>query len=145
MNDVKKGNFYQATRLTKNQISLPINITHNFATIIATLSLESKHYKSSVYHFLEAIGTIGGIYELLFQGILIMYISIRKSLYFYSFLAELNKFAAHRYQNKDHRTNDDNHQYMNNRVSRGDQQRPKAVMFRKFLNEDGEAKTEDNK
>ena len=142
---MKKGNFYQVTRQIKNLISRPTYIRYQFATISVTLDLESKHYKSSVYHFLEAIGTIGGIYELLFQGILIMYISIRKSLYFYSFLAELNKFAAHRYQNKDHRTNDDNHQCMHNRVSRGDQQRPKAVEHSKLLNKDSEAKTEDIK
>ena len=75
-----------------------------------------------------------------------MYISIRKSLYFYSFLAELNKFAPYGCQNQDHKENDDGHsQYNNNRVSRRNERRLKTVEHNKLLNRDGEAKSKENK
>ena len=150
--DVKKGNFYQISKQTSNSISLIDTSIRNLASISATLDLESKHYKSSVYHFIEAIGTIGGIYELLFQAILVMYFSIRKNLYFYSFLAELNKLSLYGYQNRDHWTNDNAyHQSLHSRVSRedrasrGDVKRSTVVEHNKLLSSHDEAKVEENK
>ena len=150
---MKKGNFYQISKQTSNSISLlDTPNSRNFASISATLDLESKHYKSSVYHFIEAIGTIGGIYELLFQAILVMYFSIRKNLYFYSFLAEFNKLSLYGYQNRDLRTNNDaHHQSLQSRVSRKDRpsrvdvKKSTVVEHSKLLSNHDEAKIEENK
>ena len=144
--DVKKGNFYQISRQTSNSISRSNSSDRSLASIIATLDLESKHYKSSVYHFAEAVGTIGGIYELLFEGILIIYFSIRKNLYFYSFLSMLNKLSIYGYQNRDLRTNNNhNNQSMHERVSRRDEKRPRTVENSKLLSNHDESKTEECK
>ena len=107
------------------------------ASIVVNLDPETKHHKITVYHLLEAIGTIGGLFELLFGGILILYLIIRKNLYYFSFLTEFNKFKRYGYGVKIDQTH---HKTTNHNASRRETKEQKIVESKKLLNNHDESK-----
>ena len=88
----KKGNFYEISDIRKDSVS---KYSYDFGGAISitslTLDTESKHYESKVNHFMDAIGTIGGIFEILLMMISLVYSKIRKNLYYQSIINELNR------------------------------------------------------
>ena len=100
--DVKKGNFYQISGFKQERITRLDNDQDNFmSAIILNLDTESKHFESNVYQIMDSIGTIGGIFELLLGVLLILYGKIRKSLYYYSIIGELNSMKKYHNDHKD--------------------------------------------
>ena len=88
-----------------------------------TLDSESKNYECSVYHFFDAFGTIGGIFELLFGAILMLYNPIRKNMYYYSHIAEIHKSNRYNWEIETERKAEDNHhQNMQRNVFKRDPQ-----------------------
>ena len=59
------------------------------------LLIEGKHYEGSVYHIINAVGTVGGIFELVSNGIMILYFLIHKDLYMHSILNSLSKIRKY--------------------------------------------------
>ena len=88
----KKGNFYEISDIRKDSVT---KYSYDFDGAISvaslTLDTESKHYESKVNHFMDAIGTIGGIFEILLMMITLLYSKIRKNLYYQSIINELNR------------------------------------------------------
>ena len=113
----------------------------SMASIVVKLDLETKDHKITVYHLLEAIGTIGGLFELLFGGILAIYISIRKNLYYFSFLTELNKFTRHDYGGKvDTKIDQTHHKTIGHNLSWRETKDLRIVENKKLLNNHDESK-----
>ena len=56
-----------------------------------TLDSEIKNYKARVYGIIDAIGTLGGAFEIIFWIIMLFYGSIRKNLYLYSVVNSLSQ------------------------------------------------------
>ena len=111
------------------------------ASVVLRLDLETKDHKITVYHLLEGIGTIGGLFELLFGGILAIYISIRKNLYYFSFLTEFNKFKRIDYGTKiDSKINQTHHKTTDHNASRGKTKDLRTVENKKLLNNHDESK-----
>ena len=97
--DVKEGNFYEISNFRKDSVT---KLSHSNDTSLSfvyfNLDTESKHYSSRVYNIMDSIGIIGGIFEILLSGILIIYTKIRHNLYFHSIISKCNKV---RQQEKD--------------------------------------------
>ena len=60
---------------------------------------------------MDSIGTIGGIFELIFGVLLMVYAKIRKSLYYHSIISELH--AVNKDQNDDKKSSKVSHQLNN--------------------------------
>ena len=58
--------------------------------IVLSLDTESKHFESTVNQIMDSIGEIGGIFELMFGVLTMIYGKIRKSLYYHSIIDELH-------------------------------------------------------
>ena len=70
--------------------------TTDFLQFIITLDAEVKDYKSRVYGFIDAIGTLGGAFEIISWIVLLLYGSIRKNLYYFSTLNSLTNENPHK-------------------------------------------------
>ena len=96
--NIKQGNYYEATQQTTNIVSDSIifasNDTDNvnIGVISILLDSESKRHESDVNHLLDVIGTIGGSFELIHYIILTIYITLRKNLYFYAIIKNIRDF-----------------------------------------------------
>ena len=111
---------------------------------MVNLDPETKHYKVSVYHLLEGVGTIGGLFELLFGGILTLYLPIRKHLYFFSFLSQFYKFKKYGYVNQTGREIDTIYsRSMHSNMVRRDAQNQRVDEDNKLLYNHDEAKAKE--
>ena len=70
------------------------------------LRLDSKvrHYKSITYGIIDAIGTLGGVFEILLWVLMLFYGSIRENMYLFSVINTLTQFN----QNEDEKSEPDN-------------------------------------
>ena len=53
------------------------------------LDSKVKHYKSITYGVIDAIGTLGGVFEILFWALMLFYASIRENMYLFSVINTL--------------------------------------------------------
>ena len=70
LTNIKKGNFYQISKQSKDSIT-KLDDSTAISLITINLDPESKHFESSVLHLMDAVGTIGGILELILTAMLI--------------------------------------------------------------------------
>ena len=81
LSNIKKGNLYQVGGTANNVIGENDNST--FFTSNFRLSSNSQIYKSQVYQFLDALGTIGGVFELSFGVLFLLYSIVSRKLYYF--------------------------------------------------------------
>ena len=68
------------------------------------LDSKVKHFNSRIYGILDAVGTLGGIFEILLWSLMLIYGSIRKNMYLFSVINRLIRIT----QNEDFKPiNDD--------------------------------------
>ena len=96
----KKGNYYEVTRDVTNKFKSIPTEGSIFGEFTIMLDSDSIEYESNVNHILDVIGTIGGSFELVHYSILIIYITLRKNLYFYTMLKRIYDFKMS--QNNSH-------------------------------------------
>ena len=53
------------------------------------LDAKLKHYKSITYGIIDGIGTLGGVFEILFWFLMLFYGSIRENMYLFSVINSL--------------------------------------------------------
>ena len=51
----------------------------------------AKHYVSSTYGIIDAIGTLGGVFEILYWFMMLFYSSLRENMYSFSVINSLNQ------------------------------------------------------
>ena len=90
--NVKKGNYYEATRQVTNVVSRYPSQEYPFWSVFIVLDSDSIHLEGKVNHILDVIGTIGGSFELIHYVIFLFYISLRNNLYFHTILKKINQF-----------------------------------------------------
>ena len=63
----------------KNSYSSELEANNREKFLYLTLMLDSgiKHYSSKVYGIIDAIGTLGGVFEIIFWAIMLFYSNIR--------------------------------------------------------------------
>ena len=88
----KTGKFYTVSREKIFAIEHK-NTTHK-VLLNFDLRLDSKvkHYKSITYGIIDAIGTLGGVFEILFWVLMLLYGSIRENMYLFSVINTLTQF-----------------------------------------------------
>ena len=91
---------------------------------------EGKHYEGSVYHIIDVIGTVGGIFELVSNAIMIVYLFIHKDLYMHSILTTLSKT---RKQNAISSLQENKSSNMNRRIIENDLQEWKTSENKQLL------------
>ena len=94
LDDVQKGNLYQVAGTTQSTTKQGKNGTAFFESIFR-LGSESKIYKARTYKFLDALGTIGGVYELTFCVLSLIFSCISRKLYFYHMVNNLKIDESH--------------------------------------------------
>ena len=118
--DYDKGNLYQVGGTTQSTVQ------HQnygiFFTCYFRLGSESKMYKSRVFKFLDALGTIGGVYELSFGILSIIFAIFNRKLYFYHMVNQLKGFESRHKRKLDEVTENTQNQNSQN-VNRTQQHR----------------------
>ena len=92
-----------------NSYSTRTFIYNDFVDILyldILLDTEMKEYKSKVYGILDAIGTLGGAFEIISWIVLLLYGSIRKHIYLFS---AVNSLAYNTFQNDEQSINEEHH------------------------------------
>ena len=89
LEDISKGNLYQVAGSTHKIARSHNDHTFFYGTIM--ISPESKIYKSQTYKLLDAIGTIGGVYELAFGVLYFIYSFFSTKIYFYHMVSSLKR------------------------------------------------------
>ena len=88
----KTGNFYQiskdVTHTSKNNIESQDTL---LANLQVQLDPQVTHYKSTTYGIIDAIGTLGGTFEILFWLLMLLYSSTRDNVYLFSVINSLIK------------------------------------------------------
>ena len=69
--------------------SYAYNSSIDFFQLSILLDTEMKNYKARVYGIIDAIGTLGGAFEIISWIVLLLYGSIRQSLYLFSVVNSL--------------------------------------------------------
>ena len=69
--------------------SYAYNSSTDFFQLSILLDTEMKNYKARVYGIIDAIGTLGGVFEIISWIVLLLYGSIRQSLYLFSVVNSL--------------------------------------------------------
>ena len=90
--NTKAGNYYEATKQVMNKKAEALEEYFDLGVISIIVDADSTHLESSVNHILDVIGTIGGSFELVHYFLLIIYLTIRKNLYFYTIIKRINEF-----------------------------------------------------
>ena len=88
----KEGNFYRIGK-SNTHITERYTYTNNvtdIATIRFMLDSEVKHFEGRVYGIIDAIGTIGGVFETTFWFMMLTYGYIRKNVLLYYMVNSLN-------------------------------------------------------
>ena len=87
----KTGKFYTVSRESTYSSQI-INITDkvilNFEVM---LDAKVTHYKSTTYGIIDAIGTLGGVFEILFWVLMLLYGSLRENMYLFSVINTLTE------------------------------------------------------
>ena len=82
--DLKTGNLYRAARTSSNTADLiGTSLDPILMSIRIGLESEVKHFQSKTYRLIDAIGTIGGIFEIMFWLAMLIYGCIRKNMAIY--------------------------------------------------------------
>ena len=82
--DLKTGNLYRAGRTSLNTADLQGAYSdHILMNVKINLDSEVKHFQSKSYRFIDAVGTIGGIFEIMFWLTMLIYGCIRKNMAIY--------------------------------------------------------------
>ena len=81
VSDIKEGNLYQVAGTASGNVG--IHDPERFFISTLKLSSNSKIYKSQVYQFLDALGTIGGVFELWFGFLFLIYSFLSRKLYYF--------------------------------------------------------------
>ena len=80
VSNIKTGNLYQVAGTSSSVLD---SDTERFFVSTLKLSSNSKIYKSQVYQFLDALGTIGGVFELCFGFLFLIYSFVSRKLYYF--------------------------------------------------------------
>ena len=59
------------------------------------LDSEERHHSAKVYGAIDAIGTLGGVHEIILWCIMIIYGSFRRNVYMYSIINRLTQIKKH--------------------------------------------------
>ena len=82
--DLKTGNLYRAGRTSLNTADFQGAYSdHILMNVKINLDSEVKHFQSKSYKFIDAVGTIGGIFEIMFWLTMLIYGCIRKNMAIY--------------------------------------------------------------
>ena len=93
LTDLEQGSLYKVTGSTKNTIKQFQNTEYFFSGTFR-LSSESNIYKSRVSKFLDVLGIIGGVYELTFGVLSIIFSIFSRKLYFYHMVNSLKRVES---------------------------------------------------
>ena len=89
LNSDKTGKFYAVTRENTHTRKLSNTTNKVFFYFVARLEGQVKHYKSIAYGVIDVIGTLGGVFEILFWSLMLLYGSIQKNVYLFSVINSL--------------------------------------------------------
>ena len=89
LSDIKQGNLYQVGGTASSVIG--DNYQNKFFISNFKLSSGSKIYKSQVYQFFDALGTIGGVFELFFGILFFIFSFVSRNLYFFHMVNNLKQ------------------------------------------------------
>ena len=64
-----------------------------FLNFEVRLDAKLKHYKSITYGIIDAIGTLGGVFEILFWILMLFFGSIRENMYLFSVINTLTQIS----------------------------------------------------
>ena len=99
LSNFKDGNLYQVGKTSQSTVRRSQKQSNLFFQGFFLLSSESKIFTSRTYKFLDALGTIGGVYELLFSILYLVFGFVSRKLYFYYMVNRLKGFES-RYKNE---------------------------------------------
>ena len=85
----KTGEFYTVTRDNTHTRKLSDTRDKVYLSFEARLEGQMKHYKSSTYGIIDVIGTLGGVFEIIFWLLMLLYGSIQKNVYLFSVINSL--------------------------------------------------------
>ena len=86
----KTGKFFRVLKEKQDRYDQDLNST----TITSmefqiTLDSEEKHHSAKIYGIIDAIGTLGGVHEIVLWCIMLIYGSLRKNVYLFSIINHL--------------------------------------------------------
>ena len=86
----KEGKFFRAHKERRDTHELFVNLTRQITfEFQITLDSEEKHHSATIYGAIDAIGTLGGVYEIVLWCIMLIYGSLRKNVYLFSIINHL--------------------------------------------------------
>ena len=88
----KTGKFYTVNRERTFDTSYPNTTNKILMQYELMLDSKVKHYKSITYGIIDAIGTLGGVFEILLWVLMLFYGSIRENMYLFSVISTLAQF-----------------------------------------------------
>ena len=100
----KTGKFYTVSK-EKTFVSEQENANNKvFLNFDVRLDSKVKHYKSIAYGIIDAIGTLGGVFEILYWILMLFFGSIRENMYLFSVINTLTQIS----QDEDTQSRTDN-------------------------------------
>ena len=90
----KTGKFYTVNRENILISELPNTPQKTFLKFDVRLDAKVKHYNSMTYGIIEAIGTLGGVFEILFWILMLFYGSLSEKMYLLSVINTLTQDEA---------------------------------------------------
>ena len=86
----KQGKFFRANNERRDSHDLFDTSTQKTTfEFQIMLDSEEKLHSAKIYGFIDAIGTLGGVHEIVLWCILLIYGSLRKNVYFFSIINRL--------------------------------------------------------
>ena len=83
-NSEQSGKFYTVERENIHSTEHVLDTsTKVFVSLDIRLDTKVKHYKSITYGIIDAIGTLGGVFEILVWVLMIFYSSLREKMYLF--------------------------------------------------------------
>ena len=89
-NSKKTGQFFTITKENIHTSELKSS-NKSLLNFDIRLDSEAKHYVSSTYGIIDAIGTLGGVFEILYWFMMLFYSSLRENMYSFSVINSLNQ------------------------------------------------------
>ena len=115
-NDISKGNLYQVIGASHNVVR-QTGDSGVFLSATLRLSSGSKVYTSRTYKIVDLLGTIGGVYEMAFGILSLIFSFISRKLYFYYMINSIQKVRIQPKNRLDRATENDN-SHNNQRMNR---------------------------
>ena len=86
----KEGEFYKVQGERQDRHNHDLNTTTKYSLEFQIyLDPEEKQYSVQIYRVIDAIGTLGGVHEILLWCIMLIYGSLRKNVYLFSIINRL--------------------------------------------------------